>query len=395
MNVIPIPKSVNTIWPFKNGILESHAACEGAKIEGVTGKTGVGAAQHVQRPRDLSFDALRGLAIFLVVLSHAGVIGWYFKDAETGVWNFYYSMFVRQMVMCTIPIFLAVSGYWLAGARCESWADYRAFVKKRVTRIFIPYLFWSFFFYGIIVLRGQPHSLSDLIYKLLTGGVEGNYFFLLMLLQFYLLTPLFIRLAKVRGATALVVLVHVLFVAFIYALRFGYNKDIPFAYVKIPFVSWLCCFYVGVIYRLHPDFLSRSSVWWFAVSAPLLLLLSLVEGGLLTRYDYFEFAINDIKYSTLLYAIAVILLLFKIRLRVNWPPLLVFLGNYSFGIYFTHGFIMRGIHKVLLSRMPLVYNVQPVYQAILTVATFVVCCVVIYVTRKSIGKERAERLMGF
>jgi len=351
--------------------------------------------QIAPRSRDISFDAFRGIAILLVVIAHCGAIGWGFRDATEGRWNFYYSIFVRQTILCALPIFMFVSGYWLANARCATFQEYRLFLSKRLTRILIPYLFWSAFFYAMFALRGQPHSVSDFAFKLLTGQVEAAYFFLLMLIQFYLLTPIFVRLTEVRGATVGVVLAHVLFVAVLDAVRLWYDKDFSFVYVKMPFLSWVSFFYLGMLLRRRPDALERVKAVWLAGAAALFLGLSLVEGGVLIANGYFEFGISDIKYTTLLYATAVLLLFFKVRRTVNWPRLLALLGDYAFGIYFIHGFFLRGFHKALMPRLPALYQVQPLYQAAVLCGTLAASCAVVFAMRRIVGRDRAEKWLGF
>ena len=345
--------------------------------------------------RDVSFDAFRGVAILLVVAAHAGVVGWDFRYSDAHHWNFYYSVFVRQVILCAVPIFLYVSGYWLAGMRIETLSDYLVFLKRRLSRILIPYLVWSSFFYTVHVLRGQPFSVSDFLFKLLTGQVEGLYFFLVMLPQFYLLTPLFVRLSRARWSIWAVIIVHALCVGALYGLRLGYAKDIPFTYIKIPFLSWLSFFYLGIYFRQWPGTLQHAKAAWLAGTAALFLFLSLVEGGILIHFDYFEFGISDIKYTTLLYSAAVLVLFATSRQRVRWPRFLTVLGDYSFGIYLIHGFITRVFHRALMPHAQGLYNVQPLYQALIVVAVILFCCGIVYVTREVVGKTWASKVLGF
>ena len=351
--------------------------------------------QPAPRSRDISFDAFRGIAILLVVIAHCGAIGWGFSDAVDGRWNYYYSIFLRQTILCALPIFVFVSGYWLASTRCASFQEYRTFLSKRLTRILIPYLFWSVFFYALFALRGQPHSISDFAFRLLTGQVEAAYFFLLMLIQFYLLTPFFIRLSNVPGSFAIVALAHALFVALLYALRLWVDKDISFAYIKMPFLSWMAFFYLGVILRRKPDALEAVKAPWLFCAAVFFLGLSILEGGMLIASGSFEFGISDIKNTTLLYAAAVLLFFFKIRGRIHWPQFLAIIGNYAFGIYFIHGFFLRGFHKAFMTRLPALYQIQPLYQIAVFCATLAVSCGIIYATRRVIGASRAEKWLGF
>jgi peptidoglycan/LPS O-acetylase OafA/YrhL len=348
-----------------------------------------------KKTRDLSFDAFRGFAILLVAIAHAGVLGWSFKDSDAGYWNYYYSIGLRQFALCALPIFLTISGYWLGNIRFESKADYSTFIKKRLTRILIPYLFWSCFFYGLSALRGFDHSLPDFLSKLLTGRVEDPYFYLLMLIQFYLLTPVFIRLANARGGFVFVVTLHIISVAALYGLRLFINKDISFTFIKMPCLAWLSFFYLGVVLRSKPDLFVKIKTSHLCIAAVGLFIFSLIEGGIFIGNDYFELGISDIKFTSLLYGAAVVILFFNARESLHWPRWLAIVGDYSFGIYFIHGFFLRGAHKALAPHLSALYDIQPLYQLAIATIAVVASCFIIFTTRKIIGKDWAGRLFGF
>ena len=66
-------------------------------------------SQSPPRPRYISFDAFRGLAILLVAIAHCGALGWGFEHAASGRWNYYYSILLRETILCALPMFLFVS----------------------------------------------------------------------------------------------------------------------------------------------------------------------------------------------------------------------------------------------------------------------------------------------
>ena len=83
--------------------------------------------------RNLYFDILKGIAIILVVVGHAGY------NSETVLWHFIYSFHM--------PLFMIISG----------WFFYYSFkkrtpieiIKRRFTQLIIPTLFFSCFFWLI------------------------------------------------------------------------------------------------------------------------------------------------------------------------------------------------------------------------------------------------------
>ncbi|HOZ48557.1 MAG TPA: acyltransferase [Candidatus Hydrogenedentes bacterium] len=348
-------------------------------------------AQETSKQRASAFDAFRGVAMFLVVIVHAGILGFGFRNVEGGAFNFYYSVFLRDVCICAVQVFLFVSGYWLAGARIESWGDYGRFLRRRASRVLVPYLVWSLFLFGLRSVRSGSFSLPDLIVQVATGQVEGHFFFIVMVLQFYLLVPLFLRMER-RGLVGLII-IHVLYVAYLYWLRLAVFQDMPFIYVKLPFLAWLTFFPLGMYVRRHPELIDRGGMGRAAMVAVVCLLASFAESLVLLRLDRFEFALSDIKYTTLLYGAAVIVLLMRTREK-RWPRVLVMLGDYSFGIYLIHGILLRAI-AAKLAVIPGLYDVQPLFYVVVTLATLVPACAMIWVVRRVLGRDRAGAWLGF
>lgn len=345
------------------------------------------------KPRDLAFEAFRGLAIAAVVLGHAQAPTLQsFPYDPSGQGNFYFTLCLRQVLKFAVPCFLFVSGYWLAHARIESWGDYRAFLRKRVSRIAIPYLGWSLFFIALRSVYRHSFSLTDTIQDLLLGQAQGPYWFIVMLLQFYVLAPLFIAWGRSKSALRWIVVCHVIAVGASYGLRF-YIKDLPFTYYNVPFVMYLTFFSMGIYLRLNPAAIERIRTSWVVILMLVTLLLSLVEALLLLRFGYIEFATSPVKLSCFCYSVFVLIFLLKIR-HLRWPRVLVLMGEYSFGIYFMHSFLVHVCETILRSKTPL-YAIQPIYQlAVLAIVT-AACCIIIMACRKILGRETAATWLGF
>ena len=343
------------------------------------------------KQRDVSFDAFRGLAIFFVVIAHTTAYGW-LDGSRTG-FNFWFSVANRTFELCALPMFLFISGYWLATARFDSKGDYVKFLGKRVSRVAIPYLFWSVFFILLYSWRAHSFSAPGFIKKLVLGQAEGPYFFIVMLLQFYVLTPLFVYLSKKTYGLKLVVGCHAAFTIFLYVLRLVYFKDLSFAIVKLPFLTWLSFFFLGVYYRGKPGMLGKIKTSMIAALVVLLFASSVLESAVLLRFDYFELAISDVKITTFLYAASVLFLLTRLR-HLNWPRILVVMGDYAFGIFFIHGIILRQFAS-RLGAISVLHECQPVFQLAVSLLTVGVCCVVIFTARKVLPGRIAGRLFGF
>jgi peptidoglycan/LPS O-acetylase OafA/YrhL len=342
-----------------------------------------------------AFDGFRGVAIIMVVVAHASGWGWDFYQTPGGQVNFYFSLVTRNLAFFSLPLFLIVSGYWLATVHLSTRADYLLFLRKRFSRIAVPYVVWSVLLLGQQAVRSGSYSPGEFVEKLLLGQADGPYYFILLMLQFYLLAPFFLRWSQHGGAMAALVALHVLVIAGLYFVRVAYDPGLPYTVVKLPFWTWLSLFPLGMWLRRHPETAHRYGVGALAAGAAAFFALSMAESVFLLRQGslWFDFAISDIRIPSMLFGVLVTFAFFQYRDR-EWPRALVTLGEYSFGIFFIHGVILRGTARGL-REIPGLYDIQPAYQILMTALTLALCCVVIALTRRILGREFSSRVLGF
>ncbi len=353
-------------------------------------------AQTAPKTRDVSLDAFRGIAIIAVVLAHAAGFGWGYQHQPDGAPYFWYSVFARNAALFALPTFLFFSGYLLAPIEIRSWADYVSFVRKRVLRIAIPYAIWSIAVATLTAVRAEPgsddRSLGAIVFKLLTGQADGPYYFILLMLQFYLLLPLMAWAARTGGRMLGTIALHAVFIAVGYVVQIFVWPDMPFHVNKTPFFMWLSLFPLGIYVRHHPQWVTRYDVWLAVMAAVTLLALQMIETAFLLD-ESFELAIADTRFSSLLYAAAVIAVFLRMR-ALPWPKPLWKLGQYSFGIFFIHGVLLRASARVF-AVVPGLFEWFPLFHLAVSAASLLGSCVGIYLTRRAIGAERASRWLGF
>lgn len=83
------------------------------------------------------FDFLRGIAIMMVIGIHT-YSGGSFDDVAGAV-----NVIFRQLLNCAVPLFLAMSGFFIARKDLSSKDSYFAFLKKQIPKVYIPCLVWS------------------------------------------------------------------------------------------------------------------------------------------------------------------------------------------------------------------------------------------------------------
>lgn len=90
--------------------------------------------------RNPYFDFLRGLAILMVVGIHTYPGGHKMSGSILEVVQLVSINFFN----CAVPLFLAISGYFLAKKRLSTWQDFWFFCKKQIPVVYIPCLIFSF-----------------------------------------------------------------------------------------------------------------------------------------------------------------------------------------------------------------------------------------------------------
>lgn len=125
------------------------------------------------KERQAYFDFLRGCAIVVVVAIHT------FKFAED-------SIAIRQLFNAAVPIFIAISGYFLSQKKIESKVDYCSFLSRQLPKVYLPVLLWSLPLYVLSLISGS-------IFFIQTGMLFccgfSVYYFVAFIMQCYIVLP--------------------------------------------------------------------------------------------------------------------------------------------------------------------------------------------------------------
>ena len=136
------------------------------------------------------FDFLRGIAIMMVVGIHT------FPKCSWDDTDDCFQIALRQLLNCAVPLFLALSAYFLAKKSFRSFKDIRSFWKKQIPKVYIPYVIWSIPLYLLAVKSGNDPMIETI--RLFVCGYS-IYYFIALIIQCYLLLPLLNKINKSGG----------------------------------------------------------------------------------------------------------------------------------------------------------------------------------------------------
>ena len=249
--------------------------------------------------------------------------------------------------------------------------------------------------YGISLLflggRKIDFDTYEIIKIIFFGGGAPQLYFLSVLLQLTLLTPLLIRLIHRNSRMVDLVCwaVTPLYVALMYLHDYVTGSRLPLYCALFP--AWFGFYYAGMVVRERNITLRVSNVTLVALLL-LTLYLSYAESQLLeTRLPWM--AVSQIKFSSMLYAAAVIALVLKNRDPQQPAGLLSRIGDYSFGIYLIHIYVLVLINKSVDS----VFDNTILYpflhsQFVRIVLVVAISYVVVSLLAKAVGDKSAKYL---
>lgn len=247
--------------------------------------------------------------------------------------------------------------------------------KKRIVKVLIPYVIWTFFYVVLANIKTPSAIPISYLIKLITGKGAAIMYYIFVYCEFTLLIPVIDKIARSKYkwigyviAPAEIVIMRSI------PLIFGFEVPEIFSTVRsISCLGWFTYFYLG--YLLGNNIIeikmqiSRLIVLWCVG-----VFLQILEG-----YWYYSIGVSNcgtqLKISVLFTSVIFVLMLYifintdKLKnTKVKW---LYALGNYSFGIYFSHLAVMWVLQHISNYS----YIIYPV-NAIIAVFVSLICVII-------------------
>lgn len=286
--------------------------------------------------KDLSVETLRGIAIILMVAGH--VIGTSSQsglrlDDDSLLRYFYYSFQYLRM-----PLFTVISGFIYALRPLNSVEQLKPFILGKYRRIFVPLIVVSTLFYLFRVITpgtNQSDNISDILYIYVFG--YAHFWFLQAVLTIFLFVAI-LEVFHLLSTPQRWLIFFIIGTLLYFFFRFKVNIfSINQAFFLLPY------FLLGYA-------LNRYAHIIFSKRNIIFMLLIFICAYTLQQGIYFaDIKVSGLRERMLAFAVGIsgITCLFYIKKSVS---ILVWMGNYAYGIYLFHVFGTAGV-RIVLTKM--------------------------------------------
>ena len=328
------------------------------------------------KPRITAIETLRGMSFLAVVLQHS--IAHYAYVPEVTYTDGVMMSVLLMLSKFAVPAFLFITGMVLF-YNYEDRFTSGTFIKRRITDIFLPYLIWSliyilFYAWQTAGLAGfSSLDLGGILTKLLTGKSSYHLWYIIMIMQLYLLFPIIRQgVLLLRNKYRETVLLYFLLITgVVYLILMFYRGKIGVIaeVADIPFITpWLTVyadrnvlyfffyFLLGAAAGLYPKWW-QSIVWKSRmIMVPLFMLFTayyvydlsrqfLTPDGLHIQFN----RVSLLRPDMALYLVISLFVVYFIAMRLpegKCSRLFATIGNLSFGAYLMHALMLIGTYKI-------------------------------------------------
>ncbi|MGI2327678.1 acyltransferase [Planococcus sp. YIM B11945] len=288
-------------------------------------------------------DWLRVLSIFAVVGIH--VSSKIINSAPPTEWAWQYAHVINSALRWCVPIFFMLSGALLLTRRpADSIWD---FLKKRLTKAFIPLLFWSCIYIAYRVFeQGHSYTLWEMVKLILSEDVYYHLWFLYTIIGLYVMAPF------------LQILVHnINQKAFLYFLGFWFLFSGVFPFFP-KFFEFEMAFTAGLFEPYIGYFMLGAYLMRYPISKkrlPLLAALAAI-GYVVTWYGTLYVTEQEGKFDDFFYehfypnnvviSLFIFVLFQHLAPRIKSSPLITRLSTATLGIYVIHPLVQIYLNKL-------------------------------------------------
>lgn len=360
--------------------------------------------------RIIELDFMRAFAILMVLVLHVSAAYAAYSPPESRV--FYIGLVLNQWSRVCLPLFVFVSGFGIFYGYGSKKLNLKDFYLRRFRAVFLPYLVWSFIY---MILRdifnpsftfiGLPLKQAFLSYLewTLEENIHTPIWFVLMIIQLYLIFPFLLKLVKSVKNPLRFTAVNftIYFFLTIYFRNFMAMSGIPIIdwlqrYYSVNLVGWYFYFILGGIVaknwkKIRGLDLNKLRLAIAYIITTCFVIIEAYIGFINYGQTHLELY-TSIRPTVLINSMAAIPVFYLFaQSLIKYGKITKLLNNisrYSYGIFFVHPQVLT-IVKIIVGKIFGTYTTR-ILQLILVFSLTLVCS---YAICRIIDKTRLRGIL--
>jgi surface polysaccharide O-acyltransferase-like enzyme len=338
---------------------------------------------------------LRAIAILAVIAIHTSA---YYSIMERATFLTFLYMSVDTISHFAVPLFVCISGFVLYNKYQGSYSRGK-FYKKRFLSVIPQYLVFSliavlFDFIGTVYFgESWKRSIPDIMYQILTGTAFYHLWFFVLIIQLYVLYPVIEKVFSWCAGKNKIPELLFLCYAIQLVLSLLSIDETSLVWTATLFLGYMFYFVLGMYIRsLRVQLPSLDHARKYSGILFVFLVFATVIGIGILYKSYFRIdfslpfgiisAVDTPAYILALFTLCLLVAVKISRWKENlWAKSLQLIGDFSFGIYLVHAFIMVIFVSIISPKIGFtVYH--PLFFPVVFLIVLISSVCVVYILRK-------------
>ncbi len=326
--------------------------------------------------RNYAIDFIRLASIIGVVVIHTST--YYIDRTPPFSFNFYILHAVNQVFRFAVPAFFGISGFLLA-LKYSNIESPLKFYKKRFSRILVPYLIWTLFYFLIIFPNPIKLVLSRIFLNdLITGDASYQLYFIPAIIVLYLLFPLIVYFKKIfltkwfivfLGVIEIIILSYVYF----YEPKISIISPLPLGFYNLlPFVLGI---YSATRIKDFKRFVINNKIMFWMVSITSVLVIYFESIFMFHKTGKPMYLRDQWRPSVYAYGPATAGIIYY-KYQDRWNKVVSYLSGFTFGVFFVHAAILHNL-LIIFYKYKLYGLTSFVVSLTITIALSFLFCIVL------------------
>ncbi len=299
-------------------------------------------------------------------------------DKAHPLYMFFISLW--RLTSFVVPGFIMLSGIKMFLKYKNEEFNVLKFYRSRLTSILIPYIIWVIIYFVYEYLKGERvMDFNNLFFCLYSGEIGSHLYFIVALIQFYILMPLWIKIFKKTNPAFMLpffYLISTIFGRFLPNIIDIYIRGYYYTYADRIFTQylfwWAIGCYIGLYYDKFIEILKRHTVF--------VLITNILSSAMLIYCAYLRykksFFLSMEAEIQVLHTLSTLMLLYRIMLfmkdfRISENKLIKRIDNASFYIYLSHILVLKEVTYILnknnISDLWIRYGIKALFVYVLTI----------------------------